>query len=129
VGVVKGYREHGRDVPWATDFGGLFAHATGKAPLALPQRWLDARASLTPGTRFDFVSTDDATGGSSGSPVVNAAGNLVGLLFDGNITSLTNTYVYGDATQRSVSVDSAAILEGLAKVYGAETLVAELLAQ
>ncbi len=122
VGVVKGYDR----VPWATTFGGLFAHATGTDPLKLPARWLEAKASLEPKTPFNFISTDDIIGGNSGSPVVDASGALVGLVFDGNITSLGNRYVYAETTQRAVSVDTAAILEGLRKVYGEEALVKEL---
>ncbi len=145
VGVVKGYGH----VPWDTTFGGLFAHATGTDPLKLPQRWLHAApppprhlnpgedgledykalpTGLDPKTPFNFVSTNDIIGGNSGSPVVDAAGNLVGLIFDGNISSLANRYVYGDATQRAVSVDTAGILEGLSKVYGQDALVKELTA-
>jgi hypothetical protein len=127
IGTVRGYRDNGRDVAWATDLAGMYAHATGKQPLALPQRWLDAKANVDGHARLDFVSTDDTTGGNSGSPVVNAAGNLIGLLFDGNITSLANTIAYSDVTARSVSVDTQAMLEVLRHVYGADALVAELL--
>jgi hypothetical protein len=122
VGVVKGY-DH---VPWATTLGGLFAHATGTDPLRLPKRWLDAKAAVDPKTPFDFVSTNDIIGGNSGSPVVDASGALVGLIFDGNLTSLANRYVYAETTQRAVSVDTAAILEGLRKVYGEDALAKEL---
>jgi S1-C subfamily serine protease len=122
VGVVKGYGK----VPWDTTVGGAFAHATGVEPLKLPQRWLDAKASLDPKTPFNFVSTDDIIGGNSGSPVVGADGSLVGLVFDGNITSLANRYVYQEVTARAVSVDTAAILEALRKVYGQAALANEL---
>ena len=124
IGVVKGY-DH---VPWATTIGGLFAHATGTDPLKLPPRWLAAKGALDPKTPLDFISTDDIIGGNSGSPVVDASGALVGLVFDGNITSLANRYVYGETTQRAVSVDTAAILEGLRKVYAEEGLAKELTA-
>jgi hypothetical protein len=128
-GTVKGYTEHGKPVAWTTDFAGMYAHATGADPFKLPKRWLDAKASLAQKTPFDFVSTNDIIGGNSGSPVVNANGELVGLIFDGNISSLPNRFVYGESTQRAVSVDSAGMLEALRHVYGATALVSELLGE
>jgi S1-C subfamily serine protease len=126
VGVVKGYPEHGKQVPYATDFGGMYKHATGTDPLKLPARWLQAREKLSANTPLNFVSTNDIIGGNSGSPVVNPAGDLVGLIFDGNITSMPNRFVYDETTARAISVDSAAMLEGLGVVYGAGALVKEL---
>ena len=128
-GTVKGYTEHGKPVAWTTDFAGMYAHATGADPFKLPKRWLDAKASLAQKTPFDFVSTNDIIGGNSGSPVVNANAELVGLIFDGNISSLPNRFVYGESTQRAVSVDSAGMLEALRHVYGATALVSELLGE
>jgi Peptidase S46 len=125
-GKVVGYTEAGKPVPWATTFADLFAHATGTEPLKLPARWLDAKSRLTGATRFNFVSTNDIIGGNSGSPVVNAAGEIVGLVFDGNLSSLPNRFVYGETTQRAVSVDTAAMSEALRTVYGAEALAKEL---
>jgi hypothetical protein len=128
TGVVKGYVENGKRIPWSTDFAGMYRYATGTDPRKLPQRWVDKKSAVAPGTPFNFVSTDDIIGGSSGSPVVDARGDLVGLIFDGNLSSLPNDYAYGETTQRAVSVDTAAILEGLRSVYGAQALVAELTA-
>jgi hypothetical protein len=127
VGVVRGYEMAGRRIPWSTDFAGMYAHATGTAPLKLPQPWLDARTSLEPKTPLNFVSTNDIVGGNSGSPVVDAAGELVGLIFDGNLPSLSNQFVYQETTARAVSVATSAILEALRKVYGADALAEELL--
>jgi hypothetical protein len=126
VGVAKGYTENGKQIPYATDFAGMYAHATGKDPFKLPQRWLDKRAELAPTTKLNFVSTDDIIGGNSGSPVINAQGELVGLIFDGNISSLPNNFVYREVTERAVSVDTDAMLEALKKVFGATALAAEL---
>jgi S1-C subfamily serine protease len=126
TGVVKGYVEGGKAVPWSTDFAGMYQHATGTEPRKLPQRWLDKKSALAPSTPYNFVSTDDIIGGNSGSPVVDAKGDLVGLIFDGNLTSLPNVLVYRDTTQRAVSVDTAGILEGLRSVYGAQDLLREL---
>ena len=126
VGVVKGYEDAGKHVPWSTDFAGMYAHATGVDPLKLPQRWLDAKDKLNPTTPLNFVSTNDIVGGNSGSPVIGAGGDLVGLIFDGNLPSLPNQFVYQEETARAVSVDTAAILEALRVVYGADALVQEL---
>ncbi len=126
VGVVKGYDLGGRHVPWSTDFAGMFKHATGVEPLKLPQRWLEARGQLPPATPLNFASTNDIVGGNSGSPVIGAAGDLVGLIFDGNLPSLPNQFVYQETTARAVSVDSAAMLQALRIVYGAEALAREL---
>jgi hypothetical protein len=127
-GVVTGYSERGKAIAWATDFAGLYAHATGTEPRKLPKRWLDASATVNSKTPLDFVSTNDIIGGNSGSPVVSASGDLVGLVFDGNLSSLPNRFVYGETTERAVSVDTAGMLEALAHVYGAGALVSELLA-
>ncbi len=127
VGVVKGYTEHGKAIPFATDFTGMYAHATGKDPYALPPRWLQKKGALKLGTKLDFVSTDDIIGGNSGSPVVDAKGQLVGLIFDGNISSLPNNFIYREVTERAVSVDSSGMLEALRDVYGAGALADEIL--
>jgi hypothetical protein len=126
IGVVKGYGEGKKTIPWATDFGGLYAHATEHEPFKLPQRWIDKKSAVKMDTPFNFVSTNDIIGGNSGSPVVGANGDLVGLIFDGNISSLPNRFLYDEGTARAVSVDSAGMLEALKSVYGADTLVAEL---
>lgn len=126
TGKVLGYRESGKVTPWTTDFGGLYAHATGKDPYRLPPRWTEKKASLDPKTPFNFASTNDIIGGNSGSPVVNAAGQIVGLIFDGNLSSLPNRFVYGETTQRAVSVSTAAMTEALKKVYDAQALATEL---
>jgi hypothetical protein len=131
IGVVKGYDDRGQRVPWATDFAGLFRHATGVDPLKLPPRWVEARGRLlaTAGaTPMNFVSTNDIIGGNSGSPVVGASGEIVGLIFDGNLPSLPDRFVYQDTTARAVSVDTAAILEALRTIYGADALSQELAA-
>jgi hypothetical protein len=130
-GVVRGYEEHGQHVPWATDFAGLYRHATGVEPLKLPPRWTAAKTALLAkagATPLNFVSTNDIVGGNSGSPVIGAAGDLVGLIFDGNLPSLPNRFIYQDTTARAVSVDTAGMLEALRTVYGADALAQELVA-
>ncbi|MDB4995091.1 MAG: Peptidase [Myxococcaceae bacterium] len=127
VGVVQGYSEGGKSIPWATSFGGLKSHATGKEPLKLPPRWVEKWSTIKEPVSFNFVSTNDIIGGNSGSPVINANGEIVGLIFDGNISSLANRFVYGETTQRAVSVDTAGMLEALTHIYGADAVVKELL--
>jgi Peptidase S46 len=126
VGVVKGYDVGGKYVPWSTDFAGMFRHATGVEPLKLPQRWLDAKPKLQLATPLNFLSTNDIIGGNSGSPVIGAAGDLVGLIFDGNLPSLPDQFIYQDTTARAVSVNTAGMLEALRVVYGADALAEEL---
>jgi len=126
-GPVKGYTNAaGRPVPYDTTFAGLFAHATGKDPFELPQDWIQAKASLDLSTPFDFVTTADTHGGNSGSPTVNEKGEVIGILFDGNLEGLPDRYVYTDERARSVHLASNAIIEALKKVYHSERVLSEL---
>jgi hypothetical protein len=128
-GEAKGYSEGGEKVPWATTLGGSYEHASehdNKYPFELPKIWNDRRSQLNANTPFDFVSTADIIGGNSGSPVINRQGELVGIIFDGNIESLVADYLYTDQVARAVAVHSAGILEALRKVYQANRLVSEI---
>jgi len=125
-GTVKGWKEAGKDVPPFTDFGGAFAHATGSDPFKLPDGWYAAKDKLNLATPFNLVSTNDIIGGNSGSPLVNAKGELVGLIFDGNIHSLGGAFGFDESNNRAVSVDSAALLEAMDKVYGAHAVANEM---
>lgn len=129
-GTVKGYEEDRKPVPAFTTFAGLYERAQGmkeRPPFDLPASWEKARKRLDLKTPFDFVSTCDIIGGNSGSPVVNRAGEFVGIIFDGNLQGLPWDYAFDDKQGRATAVDSAAILEGLDKVYHAKELVRELL--
>jgi peptidase S46-like protein len=131
-GRVRGYEQDGKQIPAFTDFAGLYqrsAEHDNKPPFDLPQRWIDRKASLNLATHFDFVSDADIIGGNSGSPVVNKANEFVGIIFDGNIQSLVLDCIFTDTQARAVSVDSAAIIEALRKVYDANALADELEAQ
>ena len=86
----------------------------------MPQTWLDAKAQLNLQQPFDFVTTNDIIGGNSGSPMINAKGEIVGLVFDGNIESLGGDYWFDERVNRTVAVHSGAILEALHKVYKAD---------
>ncbi len=128
-GPVEGYEEFGKHVPAYTDLAGLYQRSAehgNKPPFDLPPRWIAAKGKLDLKTPFNFVSTADIIGGNSGSPVVNKAGEFVGIIFDGNLQSLPLDYAYSDKRARAVSVDSRAILEALEKVYDAGPLAAEL---
>ena len=125
-GEVRGWEEAEQKIPAFTDFGGLYARATGSAPFALPPRWLAAEPQLVSATHFDFVTTNDVVGGSSGSPVVDRDGKVVGLVFDGNIHSLGGDFWYDSDQNRAVAVDDQALLSALRKVYGMTNLADEL---
>jgi hypothetical protein len=125
-GQVKGWKEGTREIPPFTTFAGAFERNTGRDPFALPPSWLAARDRLDLSTPLDFVTTNDIVGGNSGSPVVNRDAEIVGVAFDGNIHSLGGEYGFDPAVNRAVAVHSAAILEALSKIYGAERLVDEL---
>jgi hypothetical protein len=128
-GAVKGYTENGKHIPYDTNIGGAYQHADehgDKPPYQLPESWLKAKSSLNLATPLNFVSTPDIIGGNSGSPTINKAGEVVGIIFDGNIESLPWNFVFDDKVGRAVSVDSRGIQEALRKVYGATALADEL---
>ncbi len=128
-GEARGYTEEGRQVSWATTLGGTYEHAAAhdnKEPFELPKIWNQRKSQLNLSTPFDFVSTADIVGGNSGSPVINRQGELVGIIFDGNIQSLVLDYTYTNQFARAVAVHSAGILEALRKVYQANRLVEEI---
>jgi hypothetical protein len=109
-----------------TTLGGAFERATGREPFTLPASWLGARAGLELATPFNLCTDNDIIGGNSGSPLVDARGEVVGLVFDGNIHSLGGDYGFDERLNRTVAVDGRAILEALARIYGADGLVREL---
>jgi len=128
-GKVAGWTWHGRTVAPFTTFAGLYDRATGSEPFQLTPRWVAAKDKLNPDTVFDFVTTNDITGGNSGSPVLNAKAEILGAAFDGNIHSLGGDYGYDGTINRTVVVSTVAATEALQKVYGQDGLVKELLAK
>ncbi len=125
-GSIKGWRENGVDVKPITTFAGAYERATGRDPFALPKSWLDAKSKVDLNTPFDFCSDNDIIGGNSGSPVVNKAGEVVGLIFDGNLQSLGGEYGFDESVNRAVAVHSAGLIEALDKIYGAKRIVDEI---
>jgi hypothetical protein len=129
-GVVKGYEEDGKQVPFETVYEGLYQRAAehkNKPPFDLPERWVKRKSKLNLKTPLNFVCTADIIGGNSGSPVVNRAGEFVGIIFDGNIQSLVADFYYTEKQGRAVAVHSQGIIEALRKVYDAGTLADELM--
>lgn len=130
-GQMKGYAMNGTSAPAKTTFYGLYDRAFSfddQAPFDLPKRYRNGLKNIDLTTPLDFVTTNDVVGGNSGSPVVNKDGEIVGLIFDGNIESLVGDYVYDIETNRSVAVHTAAMTEALKKLYGAGKLLDELTA-
>ncbi|HZZ81502.1 MAG TPA: S46 family peptidase, partial [Gemmataceae bacterium] len=129
-GTVQGYEVDGQKLDYTTTFAQMYARAKEQeyhTPFDLPKRWLDGKDKLDLKTPFNFVSTADTIGGNSGSPVLNRAGEFVGINFDRNRHGLVRNFVYTDHQARHISVHSRAIAESLRKLYGAEGLVKELL--
>ena len=128
-GAVKGYMENGKRVAPYTTLGGLYDRAAGfkyEFPYNLPPRWMDRKSKVNPSTPFNFVTTDDIIGGNSGSPTINKNGELIGLIFDGNIQSLVGDYIYDESVNRAISVDVRAMTEVLRKVFDANDIADEL---
>ena len=129
AGVAKGYTEGGEPVPFETDFGGMLERHEAQGavkPFDLSPLWKERAGDLDPDVPLNFVSTNDITGGNSGSPLVNREGELVGLIFDTNSHGLVSDFAYTEDRGRAVSVSSAGILESLRKVYGADRVLEEL---
>jgi hypothetical protein len=131
-GQVKGYPMNGTKAPYKTTLFGLYdrAYSFGlNGDFALPSRYMEHRDKLDLTTPVDFVTTNDIIGGNSGSPVIDRNGEIVGLIFDGNIESLVGDFVYEGETNRAVAVHTAVMTETLTKLYNAQALVKELLGQ
>jgi len=129
-GIVKGYVEKGKKVPFYTTYAGLYERSKkfgAEPPFNLPQSFIDKKSNLKLNVPLNFVATCDSIGGNSGSPVVNRKGEFVGILFDGNIQSLPARFVYSDEQNRSVMVHFQGIIEAMLSVYGVKPLVKEIL--
>ena len=125
-GTVAGWVDNGVPVEPFTYLERAFQRATGSSPFKIPDSWLNVKDSLDLHTPFCFSTSNDIVGGNSGSPLIDARGDIVGLMFDGNIDSIAGSYWFDAAHNRAIAVHPAIIREALDKVYGAKSLLAEL---
>jgi Peptidase S46 len=125
-GTVQGWVENGEPVEPFTHLDRLFERATGLEPFRIPERWEKAKPQLDLATKYDFSTNNDIVGGNSGSPLIDAQGRIVGLMFDGNIHSISGSYWFDAEKNRAVAVHPASLLLALDKVYNAQTILKEL---
>ena len=128
-GKVGAWVENGTPVEPVTKLSRLFERATGAEPFRIPESWLKVKDSLDLATPFNLSTNNDIVGGNSGSPLISAKGEVVGLMFDGNIHSISGSYWFDTEKNRAVAVHPAIMKEALTKVYGAKALYAELTAK
>jgi hypothetical protein len=125
-GAHEGWNEKGNEVrPWTTA-AELYPRVTGESPFRLPKSWDDAEEKMSGDTKFNFVGTTDIIGGNSGSPVIDKDGRLVGLIFDGNIHSISGAYWFDSKLNRSVAVHPEVMIESLNSIYRADHLLEEM---
>lgn len=128
-GAVKGYQENGKRIPPFTTFFGLYERAAqhgNRTPYSLPPRWMERKSLLDLSLPLNFISTNDAAAGSSGSPVIDRRGDIVGIIFDINAQALAGNFAYDESQNRSISVDARGIIQALRKIYQAHIIVDEL---
>jgi len=125
-GTVQGWVENGEAVQPFTVLSRAFERATGEQPFRIPASWERAKSQLDMSTRFNLSGNNDIVGGNSGSPLIDARGAIVGLMFDGNIHSISGSYWFDTEKNRSIAVHPAIMRESLRKVYDAKELLAEL---
>ena len=125
-GTVQGWNENGKPVEPFTRLSRAFERATGADPFRIPDSWQQVKGKLDMNTPFNLSTNNDIVGGNSGSPLINAKGELVGLLFDGNIHSISGSFWFDTEKNRAIAVHPAIMREALAKVYGADALLKEL---
>lgn len=129
-GEVRRYEYNGTFAAPRTTYHGLYDRAAsfeGEIPWTLPESFREARERVEMETSLNFVTTNDITGGNSGSPMIDRDGRVVGVAFDGNIEQLPNEFLFRTGTARTVGVHGGGITEALRSVYRAESLLEELL--
>ena len=128
-GVVKGYKFNGTIAPYRTTFYGLYARNAefdDEYPFNIPQAWKDGEKDVDMTKAVNFVSTNDITGGNSGSPVLNGDGDLIGLAFDGNWEAMSGDIAFEPELQRTISVDIRYVMWIIDKMAGAQNLIDEI---
>ncbi|WP_338577926.1 S46 family peptidase [Brevundimonas olei] len=125
-GRVEGTDVPGQRIPAFTTFAGLWDRATGAEPFNVAPRLLSAKDRIDPATVMDMAVSSDTIGGSSGSPAVNARGEIIGANFDSTVLTQRNAYGYDRNVNRSVIVTTQAVTTALRDVYGMDHLVEEL---
>ena len=133
-GNVKGYQS--REAEYRSPFTtmkGMIEKNTGENPFDAPQKLIDLQNAHDFGRYgegdsvvLNFLSTTDIIGGNSGSPILDANGNQVGLCFDGNFEGLGNDFYYDPAVNRTISVDIRYVLFVTEKFSGAKWIVDEI---
>lgn len=125
-GTVQGWVEKGTPVEPFTQLALLYERATGASPFRVPESWLALKDRLDMSTLFNLSTTNDIVGGNSGSALIDARGDIVGLMFDGNIHSIAGSYWVDPELNRSVAVHPAIIRVALTQVYGVTAIAKEL---
>jgi Peptidase S46 len=125
-GTVQGWKENGVSIEPFTHLKRAFERATGATPFKIPESWMRAKPHLDMSTPFCMSTSNDIVGGNSGSPLIDASGKIVGLMFDGNRHSIAGRYWFNPENNRAIALHPAIIREALSKVYDARELLKEL---
>jgi len=128
-GVIKDFPYNGTIAPTFTTFYGLYDRYYSynkEFPWNLPERWVNPPGDFDLSTPFNFITTNDLTGGSSGSAMINKNAEVVGIAFDGNIESLYGAFIYSTEENRAVAVHSSGMMEALKSIYRINRIVEEL---
>lgn len=125
-GRVEGTDVPGQRIPAFTTFAGLWDRATGAEPFNVAPRLLAAKDRIDPNAVMNMAVSTDTIGGSSGSPAVNAKGEIIGANFDSTVLTQRNAYGYDRNVNRSVIVTTQAVTVALRDVYGMDHLIEEL---
>lgn len=125
-GKVEGSDVPGQRFGAFTTFAGLWDRATGAEPFKVAPKLMAAKDRIDPNAVMDMAVSTDTIGGSSGSPAVNARGEIIGANFDSTVLTQRNAYGYDRNTNRSVIVTTQAVTVTLRDVYGMDHLLTEL---
>ncbi|MFC1528212.1 S46 family peptidase [Candidatus Neomarinimicrobiota bacterium] len=135
-GDVEGYkpRDAVQYAPFTT-LGGAIEKDTGVSPFDVPAKLKELYKSRDYGNWADpdlndipiaFLHSTDITNGNSGSPVLNAWGEMIGIAFDGNLEAMLSDWKFDPAIQRTISVDIRYVMFVTEKYAGADFLLEEM---